>query len=77
MTIISFSHNFIFVKTRKTAGTSLEVHLAQQCADDDIISPIYPETSVHKPRNYIQQTGLITFYNHMAATEKARPVVPG
>jgi hypothetical protein len=69
MTIISFSHNFIFVKTRKTASTSLEVHLAQQCAADDIISPIYPESSAHRPRNYIQQNGLITFYNHMTATE--------
>jgi hypothetical protein len=65
--IISFSHNFIFIKTRKTAGTSLEVHLAQECTDGDIITPIYPENSAHQPRNYMGQNGVILFYNHMPA----------
>lgn len=69
MAIISFRHNFIFVKTRKTAGTSLEVHLAQQCADVDIVTPIYPENSIHRPRNYVGQNGLIALYNHMPAIE--------
>ena len=55
MTIVSFSHEFIFIKTRKTAGTSLEVYLAQQCTDEDIIAPIYPENPSHKPRNFVGQ----------------------
>jgi hypothetical protein len=69
MAIISFSHNFIFIKTRKTAGTSLEVHLAQQCTDEDIITPIYPENATHKPRNYVGQNDEIMFYNHMPAIQ--------
>jgi hypothetical protein len=67
--IISFSHNFIFIKTRKTASTSLEVHLAQECTDEDIITPIYPGNPTHRPRNHVGQDGLIMFYNHMPATE--------
>jgi hypothetical protein len=67
MAIISFSHNFIFIKTQKTAGTSLEVHFAQQCTDKDIITPIYPENPTHKPKNYMGQNYEIRFYNHMPA----------
>jgi hypothetical protein len=67
--IISLSHNFIFVKTRKTAGTSLEIHLARHCTDKDIVTPIYPEDSAHKPRNYQGPLGAIVFYNHMPAVE--------
>lgn len=69
MAIISFSHNFIFIKTRKVAGTSLEVHLAQQCTEEDIVTLIYPENPTHKPRNYAGQDGVIMFYNHMPATQ--------
>lgn len=69
MAIISFSHDFIFIKTRKTAGTSLEVHFARDCADRDIITPIYPENPMHRPRNYMGQNGLPMFYNHMRAIE--------
>ena len=42
--------------------------IAQQCADEDIITPIYPENPTHRPRNYSGQNGL-TFYNHMPAIE--------
>ncbi len=38
--IASFAHQFIFLKTRKTAGTSVEIALASSCGDDDIITPI-------------------------------------
>ncbi|MEL7377021.1 MAG: sulfotransferase family 2 domain-containing protein [Bacteroidota bacterium] len=38
--IISHKHKFIFVKTRKTAGTSLEIALSKICGKDDIITPI-------------------------------------
>jgi len=41
--IVSHKHKFIFVKTRKTAGTSLEIGLSQYCGPDDIITPISPE----------------------------------
>jgi hypothetical protein len=36
--IISHKHKFIFMKTRKTAGTSIQTALTEICGDDDIIS---------------------------------------
>lgn len=38
--IASFLHNFIFIKTRKTAGTTIELALAPLCGPDDIITPL-------------------------------------
>ncbi len=38
--IASFRHNFIFIKTRKTAGTSIEMALSQSCGPDDVVAPI-------------------------------------
>jgi len=50
--IISHKYRFIFVKTAKTAGTSLEVFLGKHCGEDDIITPTYPLVEGHRPRNY-------------------------
>jgi len=41
--IISHKHKFIFLKTSKTAGTSIEIALSRICGEDDIITPISPE----------------------------------
>jgi hypothetical protein len=41
--IISHRHRFIFLKTRKTAGTSVEIALSRICGDDDVITAISPE----------------------------------
>ncbi len=38
--IISHKHRFIFIKTRKTAGTSVEISLSRYCGSEDIITPI-------------------------------------
>jgi hypothetical protein len=38
--IISHKYEFIFVKTRKTAGTSIEYYLAQHCGPDDVLTQI-------------------------------------
>jgi hypothetical protein len=67
MAIISFRHKFIFVKTVKTAGTSLEIHLAAQCGPDDIVTPILPANPCHAPRNYIAHDGG-RYFNHMPAS---------
>jgi hypothetical protein len=57
--IISHKHKFIFIKTEKTAGTSIEIALSKICGPDDIITPISKadETLRWKmgglsPRNY-------------------------
>jgi hypothetical protein len=41
--IISHKHRFIFLKTSKTAGTSIEIALSRFCGPDDVITPISPE----------------------------------
>ena len=38
--IVSHRWRFIFIKTRKTGGTSLEIALSTLCGPDDIITPI-------------------------------------
>jgi hypothetical protein len=57
--IISHKHRFIFVKTAKTAGTSIEVFLSQQCDPMDIVTPITPPVEAHSPRNYIARVNPI------------------
>jgi hypothetical protein len=50
--VISHKYKFIFIKTFKTAGTSIEVFLSKYCSKNDILTPIYPEVESHLPRNY-------------------------
>lgn len=38
--IISHEHKFIFLKTKKTAGTSIELALSALCGPGDIITPL-------------------------------------
>lgn len=41
--IVSHRHRFVFVKTHKTAGTSLEILLSAHAGPEDILTPIAPE----------------------------------
>lgn len=41
--IISHRHKFIFIKTKKTAGTSLEIALSEFCGPEDVMTPLDPE----------------------------------
>ena len=38
--IVSHEHKFIFLKTKKTAGTSIELALSALCGDADVITPL-------------------------------------
>lgn len=38
--IISHSHKFIFIKSYKTAGTSVEAALSEICTDDDVVTSL-------------------------------------
>jgi hypothetical protein len=57
--ILSHHHHFVFLKTNKTAGTSMEIALAKMCGPDDIITPVSPKDEalrkslgIRGPQNY-------------------------
>jgi Sulfotransferase family len=69
--IISHSHRFIFIKSLKTAGTSIEAALSNSCSGSDVVTPLgdyefnRDETGawVHKSMNegsYLQHDNALT-----------------
>ena len=50
--IISHKYRFIFIKTAKTAGSSLEVFLSGVCGPGDTVTPLTPAEEGHTPRNW-------------------------
>lgn len=64
--IISHKHKFIFLKTTKTAGTSIEIALSKFCGSQDIITPI--STEDEKNRSILGYRGsqnyIIPFSNY-------------
>lgn len=62
--IASFSNNFIFIKTRKTGGTSVEIVLSTWCSGHDICIPITAEDEILRrafggqPMNFCQDGAL-------------------
>jgi hypothetical protein len=50
--IVSHAHRFIFLKTRKTGGSSVEVALSSICGPDDVLTPMTAEEEeLRQPRN--------------------------
>jgi hypothetical protein len=79
--IASHAHRFIFLKTRKTAGTSVEIALSKVCGPDDIITRISPEDEELRhsaggraPQNFEAPPLPRQAFNHMSA-RLARDVV--
>ncbi|MFT4253027.1 MAG: sulfotransferase family 2 domain-containing protein [Caulobacter sp.] len=66
--IISHRYRFVFIKTRKTAGTSIEAYLSSLCGPDDVVTPVHPPEPGHQPRN------AEGFANHMSAARVAAKV---
>lgn len=64
--ILSHKHRFIFIKTGKTAGTSIEVFLSEHCGPDDVLTPITPPEEGHTPRNY---QGMVPAFRELRARD--------
>lgn len=56
--IISHRYKFIFIKTHKTAGSSMEMALGPLCGPDDIITSMEDNEHTGVPRNYHANTAL-------------------
>ncbi|KAA8609000.1 hypothetical protein [Salipiger aestuarii] len=69
MALVSFRHGLVFVKTAKTAGTSIETDLSQRLEEAAIVTPILPPEPGHVARNYLGPDGTPAFQNHMPATQ--------
>ena len=72
--IASHAHRFIFLKTRKTAGTSVEIALSKVCGPDDVITLISPEDEELRtaaggrgPQNFQSPPLPRKAFNHMSA----------
>ena len=80
--IISHKHKFIFLKTSKTAGTSIEIALSKFCGKDDIITPISKEDErlrtnlgYRGPQNYqfsCSDYNLMDYMNYIFKFRKRR-----
>jgi hypothetical protein len=62
--IISHKYKFIFIKTRKTAGSSIEYNLSSYLGEKDVITPLdgIPKAEKHLSKNYLIDTILSNFF---------------
>ena len=68
--ILNHKYKFIFIKSFKTAGTSLEIALSKFCDNKDIITPIVKEDEKLRLKlNFTPPQNYEGMREHMSATE--------
>ena len=72
--IISHKHQFIFIKPRKVAGTSVEVALSKFCGLDDIITPNIKSSEADAEDYQDFARNHHGFFNHMSAELIAKKI---
>ncbi len=77
--IINHKYKFIFLKTKKVAGTSLEIALSKFCDQNDIISPIVEKDELTRRKLHFQGPSNhenLKFWNHISARELKALISP-
>lgn len=81
--IVSHRHRFIFLKTLKTAGTSVEIALSRVCGPDDVITPLpehderlRAEAGGRPPQNYLSPPLPVKVHEHIRAGKVRQAVGP-
>ncbi len=79
--ITSHEHRFVFMKTLKTAGTSVEIALSRVCGPDDVITPLPEDDEVLRrerggraPQHFTAPPLRARVHEHIRAS-KVRPVL--
>lgn len=78
--IASYKYGFIFIRTKKTASTAVELGLSQICGPDDIISPIGAGQEILRaslgayPRNFSNDNDLEKRFHAAVATKDRRKI---
>ena len=67
--IISHKYKFIFVKTRKTAGSSIQMYLSGLCGSEDTFTPMDRAEQFYTSRNY---RGLINPFSQVLNTDSRK-----
>jgi hypothetical protein len=77
--ILSHKYRFIFLKTHKTAGTSVEISLSRYCGPADIITPVWEEDEAIRrehdcgPQNHQYRWGDYSARDLLRLLVKRRP----
>jgi hypothetical protein len=83
--ILCHPHRYIFLKTTKTAGTSLEIALSKFCGDEDVITPIALEDEqIRIERGYRRRQRFLgrkgqprtSFFDHIDAAHARHLIGP-
>ncbi|ERN41639.1 hypothetical protein KR51_00018670 [Rubidibacter lacunae KORDI 51-2] len=78
MTIVSHEHEFIFLKTAKTAGTSIAIALSQYCGPNDILARVStPDEAIRKQLGYSPAQNYAIPLSHYAPKDWARLLLTG
>jgi hypothetical protein len=64
-----------FIKSKKVAGTSIEIYLSPHVGASAIVTPVRPPEEPHKPRNFTLADGT-ELTNHMTAMDVRRLIGP-
>jgi len=76
--ILSHRHKFIFIKTRKSAGTSIEIALSKMLGPDDIVTPISKQDeAIRVERGWVPAQNFFKPFGRYRLSDWARMIESG